>query len=355
MKPELQIISHSELRAFRDSKLYRDLNEKPVSVERLESYINNPHAGPDDKVLYMLVLDNRLIAYRTMLPDDLHGGKTEHFAWCSGNWVHPEHRRKGYSQHLLNQAMQDWNGNLMYTNYAPASHALYQKTRDFHLYSHKEGNGFYLYAKTRELLRHRVANGLLPLLYIADVCIRIAAALKSAVSNPGKNRWNVEVKSKPDKEFFRVFDARRKVCFVRGASDLKWILEHPWVKEKQQNQAYFFSHKAKRFFYRFILMQHKGETTGFAMLQYRDGRLKVPYFQVGSGGHTELAIYLVKFCKKHKISLMIIFDPVLSEAVSMVKNPFLHKKSKTQNIYASWEPSCKHPLVSDGDGDYVFT
>ncbi|MGC9330351.1 MAG: GNAT family N-acetyltransferase [Bacteroidales bacterium] len=355
MTPRLYTISHSELRAFRDSLQYQQLSEKPVSYERLESYLHNPHAKPDDKVLYMLLQDGRLIAYRTILPDDLYGKIPEHFGWCSGNWVHPEHRRKGYSNYLLKQAMQDWNGKLMYTNYAPESHALYQKTGEFTLYSHKEGNGFYLYAKTHELLRHRVAPLLMPLLHIADVFVWIVAALRSLLLSPGKNRWSIEEKNSPDSEFLHMFDARRKVCFERGANDLEWILKYPWVKEKRQKQAYFFSHRAKRFYYRFIALKDEGNTTGFAMLQYRDGYLKVPYFQLDSDGHTELAIYLVKFCKKHKIKLMTIFDPVLSEAVSMVRHPFLYKKQKSQNVYAAWKPSCRHPLVSDGDGDYVFT
>ncbi|MDA3819319.1 MAG: GNAT family N-acetyltransferase [Candidatus Delongbacteria bacterium] len=355
MTPELHIITQSELANFRDSGQYKHLNEKPISCERLDSYMHNPHAKPDDIVLYMLLQDNQLIAYRTILPDDLYGKTPEHFGWCSGNWVHPEHRRKGYSNYLLKQAMQDWNGKIMYTNYAPESHALYQKTGQFTLYSHREGYGFYLYAKTRELLRNRVSSVMRFFLFFVDILVWIVAALRSLMLTPGKNRWSIEEKRNPDSDYLRMFDARQKVCFEREATDLEWILKYPWVKEKQQQQAYFFSHRAKRFFYRFIVLKDKKNTKGFAMLQYRDGCLKVPYFQLGSGGHTELAIFLVKFCKRHKIKLMTIYDPVLSEAVSMVRHPFLYKKQKFQNVYAAWKPSCRQPLVSDGDGDYVFT
>lgn len=351
----LHIVHQSELKVFMESKQYRDFHDKPLSAARLISYINNPHARPDDKVLYLLLQNDQPIAYRSILPDDLYGKTTEHFGWCSGNWVHPAFRRQGYSHRLLNQALKDWNDKLMYTNYAPESHALYQKTGKFKQISYKKGNGFYLYARTQKLLKNRIKRAGRIFLPLIDVFIYLAAALKAILTNAGTNRWALEVKKSPDDVFYRLFDERRKVCFERTSKDLAWILKYPWVKEGDDKQAYFFSHRAKRFFYRFIIMRHDGEIQGFAMLQYRDGLLKVPYFQVGSGGHTELANFLVKFCKKHRVKQLIVFDPVLSEAIAMTKNPFIYKKEKTQKVFAAWDTSCQYPVMADGDGDYVFT
>ena len=55
------------------------------------------------------------------------------FAWLSGNCVDPEFRRKGFSTRLLQQAEALWDGRLMYTNYAPASKAVYDRTGQFPL------------------------------------------------------------------------------------------------------------------------------------------------------------------------------------------------------------------------------
>ena len=97
----------------------------PLSPLRLNSYLRNPRAEKTDPVLFELWLNERPVAYRTVLPDllfDLEGNSSR-FAWLSGNWVDPEFRRKGLSTKLLQRAEALWDGRLFYTNYAPASKA----------------------------------------------------------------------------------------------------------------------------------------------------------------------------------------------------------------------------------------
>jgi len=335
--------------------MFQDFRQKPLSRERIASYQNNPNAKPDDVVLYMLTDEKKLVAYRSVLPDYYYGKETEHFAWLSGNWVHPDYRRKGLSRQLLDAVMKDWNGRLMYSNYAPESHALYQKSGKFHLISHREGYGFYLYAKPSRLYRQRVKKPWWFFLHFGDMAFALVAAAKRLVYSAPSLRLQVDIKSKPDEEFYRLFADRHMLGFERGKNELEWIINHPWISHSKQNQAYYFSHRAKQFFYRFLVLKDKGEACGLAMLQYRDGRLQVPYFQVSKGGHEELAAWLIRYCRKKHVQYMIIYDPVLSEALAMHGKQFVYHKSKAQNIYASWQPSGYSPLAYDGDGDYVFS
>lgn len=352
MKAELKKIKLRELLDFSESPLFKKSTNKAFSQERLESYLNNPNAKKEDTVLYFFEDEGEIIAYRTILPDN-YGENKEHFGWCSGNWVHPAHRRKGYSKLLLSEAMKDWDNKLMYTNYAPESHALYQATGEFKLISSRSGYCFYLFVSTRKLLANRVIFPAKLFLPIIDLFIAIFAWIKSVFTNIPSGKLSFRETERD--EFEDEFEHRRKLCFLRGKKELKWITDYPWVKEGSQKQNYFFSYRARHFYYKYFLIEGEGRNKGFLMFQYRDGVLRVPYFQLGEGGYPDLAAFICDFARKKKIKQLIIFDPVLSEAVDWMKNPFLYKKERVQNIYASWQPECKHPVVNDGDGDYVFS
>ena len=84
----------------------------PLSPLRLQSYLNNPRANSSDPVLFELHIKNKLVAYRTLLPDTVFdaGGRPYPFAWLSGNWVDPGQRRKGYSTMLLQEVESRWEG-----------------------------------------------------------------------------------------------------------------------------------------------------------------------------------------------------------------------------------------------------
>ena len=136
----------------------------PLSPLRLQSYLKIPRADMQDTVLFEMHHENQLMAYRTLLPDLFYDrdGIPQRFAWLSGNWVHPEMRRKGISTKLLTEAEEKWNGRLMYTNYAPDSKALYDHTGRFRVIARREGRRYYLRSNSEELLGNRVnARGIL--------------------------------------------------------------------------------------------------------------------------------------------------------------------------------------------------
>ena len=130
----------------------------PVSPLRLRSYLENPRAKLSDPVLYEMRQKGEVVGYRTLLPDCFYDreGHPQRFAWLSGNWVRPDMRRRGISTQMLEMAEKQWEGRLMYTNYAPESKALYDSTGHFKIIANREGKRFYLRSDSEGLLGNRM-------------------------------------------------------------------------------------------------------------------------------------------------------------------------------------------------------
>ena len=191
---ELKRICIKELDDFIRSDWFQTLPDKPISSFRVDSYLKNPHSLPDDPVLYFLKEDDRICAYRTVFVGQLINDETR-FAWLSGNWVHPEFRRTGLSEKLLNEIIIDWKRRLVFTNYAPESLQLYQKTKQFYPFYEATGRRFYLFAKTQKLFSKRYPKFSL-IWKLADPLIHFFASVKVLFSEERKiqslylKKWN---------------------------------------------------------------------------------------------------------------------------------------------------------------------
>ena len=105
---EIKKIKLSGLEEFIKGEQFRLLKDKPISSFRQLSQVHNPHGQKNDIVLYLGFIEEKLVAYRSVFGDYIFKSeKKTRFAWCSGNWVHPDHRRKGLSKLLLYEALKD--------------------------------------------------------------------------------------------------------------------------------------------------------------------------------------------------------------------------------------------------------
>ena len=353
MSTLLKKIQLKDLRTFCNSDLYNGFETKPISEERIKSYINNPNAKINDYVLYMILNGNQLIAYRTLLPDNYN--KSEHFAWLSGNWVSPSFRRKGLSKRLFNDIYNDWNGKLMYSNYAPESHLLYQSTNKFNLLSSRDGYRYYLYSKPSQLLAERLPKWAIPFFKLIDFLVNIYATLKCKLVSHKTSKYTFSELSIPEKDFLEIFEKRQMNGFLRDAKSLKWILDYPWLTEEKTDTVYFFSHNVKKFFYRFISIKSGNDNIGFAILQFRDNKLKIPYCEFDKECSSEFGKFLINWIKSNKISEFTTWNNDVINAIDNVRKPFIFKKINSQKIFASWKIDNNDHLSSDGDGDYIFT
>lgn len=360
---EISIYTIKELPGLLESGEYRGAQILPVSPERIRSYVSNPRADPDDPVLFMLKDETGILAYRTLLPDLFFSGKTTHrFAWLSGNYVVPEQRRRGLSTDLFREVENAWNGRLMYTNYAPASKAVYDMTGKFREFRMHPGARYYLEAALEPLLAGRI--GMKRMLRLADRVI-------NAFHHPNKDHTAFSVDPSVRIRQVGLDDPEVRKCiegsmerslFRRGPDIMEWILDHPWITElpdPPMEGSYAFSWKSNRFMNMLYLLENGKGQRGFLWTLIHDRSMKVPYFLCDDPVLTVAARQLViRDIIAGRASYLTIHHPGLGPVLGTRKNPFLFRKRMEQRFFAHEEICGKIPeglMIHDGDGDCVFS
>ena len=333
----------------------------PISPSRAISYVKNPEARPQDVALYLYFIDNKLVAFRSVFAGLTKGKEEVRFGWCSGNWVHPDFRRRGYSQLLLEEVYKNWNGKLMFTNYAPASEKLYLKTGWFRAIHKFQGARVYIFPKTVKLLPAAKKSAVSKFIFrITDYFVSLFTRTRLLFYHPRQNR-NVEFKllKIPDEECYKFMEQKKvHYFFNRGKKEFKWIFEWPWISVKNRFTAakYPFSSFTDTFYYQTVKVLKKNKLKGIFIISVRSGHLKTLYVHLPENLEYDSSVFLKNYCIEHKIELATISHPGLADQFIKRKFPFLHVKPFGQQIYSSFEiKETNNYLFQDGDGDYVFT
>lgn len=362
MKLEIKKIRVKELKDFVESDFFRNLENVPISPARAKSYIHNPHAKPDDLALVLGFIQNNLVAFRSLFAGLIETETQKiRFGWCSGNWVHPEFRRKGFSFELLKVAFSDWNGKLMFTNYAPESERLYLKTGWFFPLYQFRGIRAYLFPKTRKLLPLvRKNSWMRPFFWEVDVVLFWIAKIRTFFFNEKKNPdVGFELLAEPDEQCYQYLNnSNLKFVFGRKTVELKWIFQFPWISEENNNikEKYQFSANAESFYYQTVKVFYKDKFSGFFIFSVKDLHLKTLYISVQSGLEDEIAGFLKKYCINGNIEMATIYNSAVADRIYERKFPFLHAKKYGQKIYCSFEVKGVEGFqFQDGDGDVIFT
>jgi len=334
----------------------------PLSPLRLQSYINNPRARQSDPVLFELWMNDKLVAYRSLLPDcyfDIQGNP-QPFAWLSGNWVDPEFRRKGYSTLLLKEVETHWNGQLMYTNYAPASKAVYDRTGQFPILTKRDGRRFYLRAAAEDLLGDRLGGH--ELLRLGDRAVNLLLERKlKKFEAVQENVCQIEKVSSLDPGNGELIKRMQEhSLFRRDPGVFKWILEHPWVtEEKKDSLSYHFSYQSSRFENILLAFSLPDGSRGLLWLLLHNQALTVPYlFSESNLLYPVMARTVIQTMIAKNSAYATIRHRALAEQVAVHKSLFLSIRSMPQLIFAHKQILDQIPRdrdIHDGDGDVVFT
>ena len=362
MSLEIEKIRLIELEDFVKSEKYRQFTIVPVTELRVKSYINNPHSKPGDVVLYLGFVQKQLVAFRSLFAGLVNSeNENIRFAWCSGNWVHPDFKRKGFSEQLLNEAFNDWNGKLMFTNYAPNSEKLYLKSGKFEAIHQYNGFRGYLFPKTKKLVSIANKNGLTKLIFsIGDYFISVVSDVRLWFFSEKENRdFRFEVLKLPDEECYKINpNQSSKFLFKREKNELKWVFNFPWISgdRNMASEKYPFSSYSKSFSYHTVKVFVMNKLVGFFVFSVREGHLKTLHFNIPCGIENAVAYYLKQFCAKHKIELITVYNNEVAKQLFAQKFPFLHTKKYGQKIYSSFKiKNIRNFQFQDGDGDVIFT
>ncbi len=359
---DIRVYTLEELESHFQSTYSNPEKLTPLSPLRLNSYLKNPRAEKSDSVLIELWQDKRLIAYRTLLPDlffDLQGN-LRRFAWLSGNWVDPEFRRKGLSTKLLQRAEALWKGSLMYTNYAPASKAVYDQTGQFPLLVKRDGLRFYLRAAAEDLLGERL--GARQLLRLGDLSVN---KLREHGLGRFKAVENRECKVERVSALNQVLEeliirVQKSSLFQRTADEFNWALQHPWLTEDYgASLNYHFSYQATRFENMLFKFTLPDQSIGLLWLVIHNRSMSAPYVFCESD---QIYPFMARTLTHQMISSdcahTTIRNPKLTKALMAFKNRFLYIRPMPQLVFAHRTITDQIPgdmKIQDGDGDVVFT
>lgn len=359
-------IALNNITEFIHSKEYKSFENKPISQARALSYVNNPHASKKDVVIFMAFIQKELVGYRTVFADiffeDNHKIK---FAWLSGNWTHPNHRRKKISTLLFKEVAKEWNNKLMYSNYAEASKLLYDKTNQFKTIKTLKGQRYYRRFCFADLLHNKyiffkktkfILKGLD---YFLNVFLLLKTPNQINISNY-KTEIITNWKSPEIQGFLN--DFKKEELFKRDFKTYQWIMEYPWIKTDIQtaqfSKKYYFSSFAKVFKNVFYILKKDSEIISIINISIRDKHLKIPYFY-GTIDNIQPIIQLInKQCKEHHIDYLTVYDVQINQELN--KHKFLFQKDFMQKFIATKTLTTEYAKIhkekiQSGDGDTIFT
>jgi GNAT superfamily N-acetyltransferase len=354
----------SRLEEFIGSDHYRAMPVLPVSPHRARSWLRNPRMHPEDILLYLLYDGRELVAYRCILPDR-HGDIR--FGWLSGNWVDPGRRRQGHASRLFNEAFEDWGHQLMFTNYAPESKAVYDKTGRFALYRKKEGIRYYQRSVSEKLLGNR--NGgfrrVRPVLRLADRLINAWQDLRiSAVQKKIKPDFlHAEPVRAPDHPSLELMKRHDRLGF--GRRDLEafdWIMTFPWVTAGvNQDKRYFFTWVVSQYQHICLKMwDPDGRLVGFLMMAMVGEKMTLPYVCFEQAASSAVTGILDHYLAAGTMAYITTYNPEVMEVLENSRMAWLGRRRMYQHFFATRElirrlPDGNHIFFQDGDGDVVFT
>ncbi len=360
-------IKIKELRAFIDSQEYQELENIPISYQRAVSYINNPRSDMEDIAITLLYKDNLLVAYRSLFSDFLFNKNEKiKFAWISGSWVHPDYRRQGYSMKLLEYCFNAKNGNLMFSNYAPESKSLYDKSELFSEVTSLNGFRFYFRFSFSELLppKHSFFRTTKPLLFFLDYFLNFYFDIRFYLNKQKVNKINFHETDNIDSETQAFIEKHHKQNpFRRSIKELNHAISFPWVIEKAHSDInddkYFFSSSSKKF--KTILLKFyskEQQVSAFLFLKIKHHSLTIPYTFFEENELSKLVKIILFYVKKHRINYLTSFNETINREIMKQRNFVLFSKTQRRAVFAS-DKLTKHFSISDrffdGDGDRLFT
>ena len=364
MELRIQKIYVNELLNFWESEEFINFKHFPISLKRIKSYRSNPNSNKNLPVIYLGFLNEELVVYRSLLQDRLRQPDTE-IAWLSGVWTHPRYRRKGFANFLLDEVFKDYSGNIFSTNLGASSFNLVINYKDFTLFKESNGHRFYYRFSLSEILppKSKFFLKLKPFLKITDVCanffldLRLLFVKKSHNPNLENAVFDAELE-----EF--ISRHNQNSLFRRNVEEFKWILDFPWVEQRNEDEEhdkkYHFTTSAKRFYQKALIYKANGKIKGFLFYSVKNEILKIHYIFTNSELELEeFVVYILNLIRKEKVSYMMLTDERFIQKVKN-KGGVIYSKVWKKGFFAGKKlledfPGLMEKDIYMGDGDTVFT
>ncbi|MEM8907582.1 MAG: hypothetical protein AAGD05_07030 [Bacteroidota bacterium] len=360
-------IAVGELQEFIQREQYAAFEQVPITPLRAHSQFHNPNAQKNDVALVLaLSEEGQVLSYMGCLPDRLAADPTRKICWCSCWWTHPE-KGAGTAMPVLYQALQSWQGQMLFDALPPRSIAILERLRFLH-FETITGQQFSLRFKLAQALPKRFSL-LKPgtsILQGTDWMLNQLQGLRLRKKQADLNNWQLTWPNRIDAEAAQFIQKQsQQELIARQAPQLNWVLDYPWLDEQTGgegpfSQSYFFSAHAQRFFYRILQLTdgEQNEIKALLILSYRDGVVRLPYVYAVDEAIEALPPILFEILVDWSATTLICFHAPLIAAFQKRRLPFLFQKaiSKTLGIPLTLQAHlAERPKIQDGDGDVVFT
>lgn len=342
----------------------------PISSHRAISHSLNPNAQADDKILWIALEDEKLVAYRLVLPDIIYKNKESvRMAWLSCIYVHPSQRGKGYGKLLTTKALEAWDYKLMGTNFAPASRSMYKAMGLFDDFRTYNGLRAYLRMNLTFLLpkRNPKFKKIKPILKLVDWTINAFQNLRLYFYNTSlKADFSYKITRRVDEEVWGFIKKYKTSEFMRRDEiSLNWLLQYPWIissklDENQEEKRFHFSAFAHAFEQKCVQVFYKKTLIGFLILTMREGLMQVPYVYYDKIHTAAIADVIIEIALEQGQKTLTLYNQHLVDYIKNTKqNPFILIRDFTRRFMFgkgfSRDLKGLDYIFQDGDGDAGFT
>lgn len=362
---ELKKISLNEIEHFSQNS-FTVFTDIPISLKRTRSYIHNPRENQTKPVVYIILENNQIIAYISTLNDSFFlEGKEYSTIWLSSVWVHADHRRKGIANKLFDEIHKDYSGNIFATNAGHGSHQLLKKSNNYTDFKFIEGHRFYFRLSLSTILPSKSIffYKIKPLLSIVDSTGNIFIDLKSFFLKKKKPSFIQPAEFNEELQSF-ISTHNMNSLFQRNIKEFQWIIDHPWVTEKDEDdeidKKYYFTTSLKRFYQKAWIIKSNNEITGFIFYNVKNEEMSIHYIFYRSDQELkEFSSFILNKIKLEKISYLTLGDEKLIKMIKKERG-FIFSKIWKKDFFVGKNLLEKYPEILSkdiyiGDGDSIFT
>ncbi len=359
---EIREIRVGELTGFLESDLYRSLDPKPITAQRVASQCRNPRAKSGDTALIIALEGNILLAMAGLLPDWIAGDSTLKASSNSGWWAHP-----GKGRHLalpvFARAFQSCGQRMFLTDCNFISRKILEKTGWFHFSEPVKGMKVVFRFYLQQMAEHRYGTGFVSSLAgITDNVLNWGWIPLVNFLHRGKTNTVHKVSTAPeiDNRHSRFIEVHHKTEFTaRSASELNWALQDKWLETHDTPPVnYPFSLQVKRFEQMILVVEKEGELVGLAIVNIRENHATVPCFYTFPGEEQPVWEALIRKLTGMKISTLTSYRKEFTDFIRKRKMAPLFIRHIERHVAVSSNLlSLFHsrPTLQDGDGDCIFT
>ena len=366
----IEELTPAGLKEFINSEEFQQSNVIPITKHRALSQINNPKVNGDDIILFTAHVDDELAGYLGVLADTLYlNGEEQKVGWLSCIWTSEKVRGQGVAKQLLSSALSSWDNKILATEFTQAAKSLYVQSDAFMDLTTLQGRRGYLRLNLDELLPPKgFPKFFTGLLTCCDLTFNIFNSLRLLFWKPAINldQLNLEYTATIDDESKEFIEKRNTNELIRrGAEDLNWINEFPWVLSSPENDTdakrYHFTSSDRVFKNLNVKLKSvDGEMIAFLMFVVGGKNLKIPYSYFDEK-HTDKIVQVIYHQMfKLKLNMVTTFNPAISNYIKNQRTPFIYSKDMSRSYLITKQlgkslPDTQQFHIQDGSGDCAFT